>query len=91
MGFDSFQTSVLAPSGHLNEILKSIKLKGRECIHYSRLPVITFVINGAHYPLYPEEYTITITRYGIDPIYEHSGEKDIVDCVANFIPTPSTD
>ena len=50
------------------------------------LPPIVFVIDGIKYPLYPEDYLITIANDGEIGIYAHRDHEFIEDCAAVLFP-----
>ena len=66
--------------------LPEIKYGSFSILSFKKKTLVRFVFDGDAYTIGPKEYLLTLTENGLDPIYQHSNDKDIVECVGAFSP-----
>lgn len=62
---DSGTSLFTGPTKDLKVLLSKLDT-GNGCSNLTDLPSITWVIDGAHYTLKPEEYILTVTENGVE-------------------------
>jgi len=83
---DTGTSLITGPTEDLFTMLGNLNVD-ENCNGIDSLPDITFVLDGKHYTLTPEEYVMTVTDDGIEETMDHvRSHSDNMQCAGAFMP-----